>query len=198
MNVKIIKPTPFGPVVLIWSWLNGSPRILRIIISKPDLSAEDQLASNYSHYELSSCEELDGMAKSIKAFLEGKEIRFSLDILAMDSCSPFQKAVLHAEYEIPRGKVSTYKLIAQYLGKKNGARAVGNALARNPFPIVIPCHRAIRSDGCLGGFQGGITMKKTLLENEGITVDANGLVISPQLEYNNPKSHVYIEEPYQP
>lgn len=185
MKVKIVKPTPFGPVALLWSGLNESPRILRIIISKPDLSAEDQLAIIYPHYDLSSCEELDDMAKSIKAFLEGKNIKFSLDILAMDSCSPFQKAVLQAEYEIPRGKISTYKLISQFLGKENGARAVGNALARNPFPIVIPCHRAIKSDGYLGGFQGGIPMKRALLENEGITIDINGRVISPQLQYDN-------------
>ena len=68
----------------------------------------------------------------------------------------FQESVLRAEAtEIPRGRVSTYKLIAEHVGTHNGARAVGTALARNPFPLIVPCHRAIRSDRRLGGYQGG-------------------------------------------
>jgi methylated-DNA-[protein]-cysteine S-methyltransferase len=86
----------------------------------------------------------------------------------MDLCSAFQQKVLHAEHAIPRGRVSTYRLIARRLGDANAARAVGTALATNPFPIVIPCHRAIRSDGALGGFQGGLKMKGALLRMEGI------------------------------
>ncbi|MCK4234435.1 MGMT family protein [candidate division WOR-3 bacterium] len=80
----------------------------------------------------------------------------------------FQQKVLRAEHGIPRGSVSTYQRIAMYLGNPKGARAVGNALANNPFPIIIPCHRAIRSDGTLGGYQGGLEMKRVLLEMEGI------------------------------
>jgi methylated-DNA-[protein]-cysteine S-methyltransferase len=72
--------------------------------------------------------------------------------------------------------VSTYQRIAQYLGNPRGARAVGTALATNPFPIIIPCHRAIRSDGTLGGYQGGLPMKRVLLEMEGIRVDERGRV----------------------
>jgi methylated-DNA-[protein]-cysteine S-methyltransferase len=60
---------------------------------------------------------------------------------------------------------------------------VGNALATNPFPIVIPCHRAIRSDGTLGGYQGGLAMKKALLMQEGVDVDERGRVRSPRLFY---------------
>jgi len=66
------------------------------------------------------------------------------------------------------GYVSTYSRIAKSIGVPKGARAVGNALANNPFPLIIPCHRVIRSDGRLGGFGGGLEMKKKLLENEGI------------------------------
>jgi len=184
MKIKIIKLTPFGPVVLIWSRVNKKVKIIRILLSRPDLSVEDQLANSYHHYEVSSCGEIDFLSEKIRDFLEGKDVKFSLDVVALDSCSPFQKAVLCAEYQIPRGKVSTYKLIAQYLGKENGARAVGNALAKNPFPIIIPCHRAIRSDGYLGGFQGGTGMKQALLENEGIHFDVKGRVIVPRFHYD--------------
>jgi len=54
------------------------------------------------------------------------------------------------------------------LGTPGAGRAVGNALARNPFPLVIPCHRAVRSDGALGGYQGGVQMKRKLLALEGV------------------------------
>ena len=78
-------------------------------------------------------------------------------------------------------RVSTYRRIAAHLGVPKGARAVGNALATNPFPIVIPCHRAIRSDGALGGYQGGLAMKRALLMQEGVDVDERGRVVSPRL-----------------
>ena len=104
----------------------------------------------------------------IEAFLSGEVRAFSLDTLRLDTCSVFQQSVLLAEYAIPRGRVSSYRLIAQHLGDPKGARAVGMALAGNPFPIAIPCHRAIRSDGSLGGYQGGTKMKRVLLEMEGV------------------------------
>ena len=101
-------------------------------------------------------------------FLGGKDRIFSLDRLDLDLCSEFQRNVIIAEYVIPRGYVSTYGKIAKYLGYPQSSRAVGRALATNPFPLVIPCHRAVKSSGELGGYQGGIEMKKKLLEMEGI------------------------------
>jgi methylated-DNA-[protein]-cysteine S-methyltransferase len=100
--------------------------------------------------------------------LNGEDIEFSRDVVRLNLCSAFQQKVLRAEHAIPRGRVSTYNLIAKDLENPNGARAVGTALATNPFPIVIPCHRAIRSDGALGGYQGNVKMKRTLLEMEDI------------------------------
>jgi methylated-DNA-[protein]-cysteine S-methyltransferase len=188
MKIKIIKSTPFGPVALIWSTLEGSPKIVRILLSKPGLSAEDQVSRIYSNTQMSSCAEIDAVAMAIKAFLEGNNVVFSFDVVTLELCSSFQKAVLCAEYQIPRGSVSTYQLIARYLGKENGARAVGNALAKNPFPIIVPCHRAIRSDLHIGGFQGGLDMKRALLEKEGITFDKLGRVICQRLYYD--KKHL--------
>ncbi|MEN6329557.1 MAG: MGMT family protein [Methanobacteriaceae archaeon] len=185
MKMKIIKSTPFGPVAVLWSLFNGYPQITRVLISTPDCPADDQVLHNYPGAQLSSCREIDAVATAIKAFLEGNDVEFSLDMVTLDLCSTFQKAVLSAEYQIPRGSVSTYKLLAEYLGKAQAARAVGNALANNPFPIIVPCHRAIRSDGNIGGFQGGFYMKKALLENEGVKIDDDGRVISPSLHYQD-------------
>ena len=72
--------------------------------------------------------------------------------------------------KIPKGETRTYKEIAKAIGKPNSSRAVANACAKNPYPIVVPCHRVIRSDGLIGGYSGigGTKRKKELLEREGI------------------------------
>ena len=179
MPIRIIDATPFGPLALIWSIFGDGAKIIQILISKPHLSVEEQLSQIYPHSPKSSTREMDAVARDIKAFFQGKDLVFSLDLLDLDQCSKFQRNVLIAEHNIPRGSVSTYKLLAEHIKVENGARAVGNALATNPFPILVPCHRAIRSDGHLGGFQGGLDMKRALLENEGIIFDGKGRVSPP-------------------
>lgn len=183
INRKIIKPTPFRSVGVIWTDLNDSPKIVRILLSKPGFSAEDRISELYPDSRASSCTEVDHLATSIKGLLEGEEISFSLDLVDLSLCTGFQQLVLRAEHQIPRGSISTYQLIAEYLGKRNGARAVGNALANNPFPLIVPCHRAIRSDRHLGGYQGGLKMKRVLLGKEGIPFDNAGRVTCAQFHY---------------
>ena len=80
------------------------------------------------------------------------------------------------ERKIPRGEVRSYSWLDRRIGKPGAARAVGNALSTNPFPLIIPCHRAVRSNGRIGGFQGGPTMKRELLEMEGVTFRTSGRV----------------------
>ena len=130
-----------------------------------------------------SCKSISELGEGIRSFLNGEPVKFELDIVALEVCSTFQRRVLLAEYEIPRGWVSTYGRISKNLGIVNGARAVGRALSRNPFPIIIPCHRAIRSNGELGGFQGGLGMKRTLLEYEGVSISDEGKVLTTRIFY---------------
>lgn len=162
-------PSDFGSIAIIWSVFKKKPKISQIAIPTPEMSAKQIVTQIFPGCSEGSCPEIDLLARQMKAFLSGKDIRFSLDLIRLDQCSPFQQNVLRAEYAIPRGRVSSYGLIAGYLNKPGGARAVGSALATNPFPIIIPCHRAVRSDGHLGGFQGGLAMKQALLKMEGIT-----------------------------
>ena len=77
--------------------------------------------------------------------------------------SVFTRSVLEAAMEIPWGETRSYRWIAGKIGKPNAARAVGQALGRNPVPLVIPCHRVIKEDGSLGGFGQGTDWKKRLL-----------------------------------
>ena len=88
------------------------------------------------------------------------------------SGTAFQQKVWNAILKIPKGKVKTYKELAILIGKPKASRAVANACSKNPFPIKIPCHRVIRSDGKLGGYsgKGGIKTKRKLLNNEDIII----------------------------
>lgn len=85
---------------------------------------------------------------------------------------PFQRRVLEQLRRIPRGEIRTYREIARQIGQPGATRAVGTACARNPVPLIVPCHRVVRSDGGLGGYslRGGIALKQRLLEREGVDV----------------------------
>ena len=170
-------------MIVLWAFRYDKPFIKRILLSKPEQSADDKLQACFSHSTIGSCRETDILSSDILRFLDGDQVEFSLENIDMESCSGFQRSVLLAEFGIPRGAVSTYQRIGQYLGMPNAARAVGNALATNPFPIVIPCHRAIRSDNTLGGFQGGLEMKQSLLEMEGHCFGDNGRIVTPMFHY---------------
>ncbi len=183
MNKKITVPTPHGSAVIIWNVIGQRPKIVRIFLSKPAIPAGRQASELYPTARIASCTKIDIIASGIKKLLEGEPVEFSLDIAALSSCGEFQQRVLRAEYAIPRGRVSTYKLIAAHIGFPGGARAVGNALANNPFPLIVPCHRAIRSDHGLGGYQGGLEMKRALLTREGITFDNSGQVDCTRFHY---------------
>jgi methylated-DNA-[protein]-cysteine S-methyltransferase len=183
MNRKILRSTPFGPVGIIWTVLDGSPRVVRVLLSKPGLSAEHQVSRLYTDSQASSSTEIDAVARGIKGILEGEDMEIPLSVADLDRCSRFQQAVLRAEHAIPRGSVSTYGLIAAHVGRPNGARAVGGALANNPFPVIVPCHRAIRADRHLGGYQGGLEMKRALLAQEGIRFDDARRVVCHQFHY---------------
>ncbi|MDD5427969.1 MAG: MGMT family protein [Candidatus Omnitrophica bacterium] len=89
-------------------------------------------------------------------------------ILKNKNLSDFEKAVYKALLKIPKGEVRSYKWAACAVGRPKAARAVGNALNKNPYPVVVPCHRVICSDGSIGGFARGLKAKRRLLAKEGV------------------------------
>ena len=162
--------SPFGPVRLLWRRDGDAPCIARVLLPSDPFTPDGAERSHPA---------VDALAGLLGAYLRGKVIDLPLDLVDLDACSPFQQRVLLAEYAIPRGAVSTYGLVARHLGQPGAARAVGRALATNPFALLIPCHRAVRGDGSLGGYRGGLPMKRALLEMEGIPFGADGRVQSP-------------------
>jgi methylated-DNA-[protein]-cysteine S-methyltransferase len=123
----------------------------------------------------------DEICRQIRDFLTGNAVDFRMESLDFGIVKGFARRVLLADGKIPRGRVMTYGGLAASVGVTGGARAVGNVMAGNPFPLVIPCHRVVRSGGSLGGFGGGAEMKKALLMMEGVAFDAQGRVLPEYL-----------------
>ncbi|MBN1400165.1 MAG: methylated-DNA--[protein]-cysteine S-methyltransferase [Anaerolineae bacterium] len=171
-------------MAIVWQAFGDGVRVRRIHLPAPNGALERRLDQAHGHVTPGTCEPIALLAAQMGRFLQGEDVLLPLDNLDLGSCPPFARRVLLAEYAIPRGCISTYGRIARHLGTPKAARAVGNALARNPFPIVIPCHRAVRADGSLGGYQGGLAMKAALLGLEGISV-CDGRVHAPRLFYDD-------------
>jgi O-6-methylguanine DNA methyltransferase len=100
--------------------------------------------------------------------LEGEDVAVPID---WSGVRPFQRAVLEAAARIPRGQVRPYQWVAAQIGRETAARAVGAALADNPLPLIVPCHRVVRADGRLGRYRFGTEAKRRLLAAEGLDVD---------------------------
>jgi len=105
------------------------------------------------------------MVERLKSYFAGQRVDFS-EKLDLSSATPFQRQVWRLTRLIPYGETRSYGWIAKRLGKIGAARAVGQALARNRLPVIIPCHRVVGSDRGLGGYSGGVRVKKSLLRLE--------------------------------
>ncbi|MEM4734397.1 MAG: methylated-DNA--[protein]-cysteine S-methyltransferase [Candidatus Thorarchaeota archaeon] len=175
----VIFPTEMGHCGAVFRKERGRPLAVRVYLPAPP----DMVVASIRR-EFPDAEENTGplpeLCHLIQRYLRGEDLEFPLELIDLSVVGPFQRAVLLVDREIPRGMVASYAWVAGRLGNQ-GSRAVGNAQARNPFPIVVPCHRVIRSDGTLGGFGGGPDMKKRLLRLEGVYIDEHGHVSPPQI-----------------
>lgn len=103
--------------------------------------------------------------KELKEYFQGKRKVFTLPL--DPQLAGFTRTACLALADIPYGQTVSYRDLAQRLGKPKACRAIGNAIGKNPLPILLPCHRVIRTDGNLGGFSLGLDMKRDLLRLEG-------------------------------
>jgi len=106
-----------------------------------------------------------GLIERYQAYFNGKRVVFP-DTLDLAGATPFQRAVWRAAGDIPYGQTRSYSWVAGRAGNPRAVRAAGQALSVNPLPVIVPCHRVLAKDGGLGGFSGGLAMKKRLLKLE--------------------------------
>jgi methylated-DNA-[protein]-cysteine S-methyltransferase len=152
--------TPIGPLYL----AAGREGLIRISYQP---SKEAFLAGFDPHARLvEDPQALAPYRRQLADYFAGELERFSMP-LDLTHLSAFQKRVLTTIARIPAGAVWSYRQVAEAIGKPKAARAVGQALGSNPLPIVLPCHRVIASDGTLGGYAGGLDIKRKLLKIEG-------------------------------
>jgi len=160
LNYSIIS-SPIGKLCIV-----KSNKGIRRILFANNYPFETYLQNNFPHEKIVKNNfELKKVSNQIHEYFDLSRKEFSLDIDIQ--LSSFYRIALTKVVEIPYGETSSYKSIAIKTGNPNASRAVGNANANNPLPIIIPCHRVIANDGSIGGYGGGLQTKRFLLELEG-------------------------------
>jgi methylated-DNA-[protein]-cysteine S-methyltransferase len=160
-----VQDTPLGPL-----WIAvGEHGLLAIEYE----SSEDSLRAylrKLGGQPLRSAAQVAAAAEQVRLYLLGDTQAVDLPV-DLSHLTPFQQRVLQETRRVPRGQVRTYMQIATRLGQPKAVRAVGQALRRNPIPIVVPCHRVVASDGTLGGYGGKMrdARKLSLLKLEGVS-----------------------------
>lgn len=159
-------------------------KIVRIFLPQSGRELlDEQISQEFTHFELT--EKYNEVVGNIIKIYEGQRNEFEIDMLDLSTkksgarpgsvSNEFDLKVLHLVFKIPRGEVKTYKEVAESM-ESRAWRAVGSAMARNPFPLVIPCHRVVRSDLNLGNYGGGVEMKRELLTKEGVKIKGQRII----------------------
>lgn len=156
--------SPFGPLLL----ARTKRGLVRVGLPNqdPDELLAD-LAERVSPRVLEAPAELDEVRRELDLYFDGKLDRFDLR-LDWRLSSGFRQRVLRAIDRIPYGQTRSYTEMARRAGNERAVRAAGTACGSNPIPLVVPCHRVLRTGGALGGYGGGLPMKRALLELEGV------------------------------
>lgn len=153
MNYHIFN-TKYGYAAII----TNEDRLYRFMLPVETYEELESIAGRYGN----KSEESPAIVESLRAYFEGEKVCFECEY-DFDGKSEFDIKVWKAAIDIPYGHIVTYAFLASKVGHPNASRAVGNALGRNPLPVIIPCHRILRSDNKLGGFSAGLEWKTRLL-----------------------------------
>jgi methylated-DNA-[protein]-cysteine S-methyltransferase len=156
--------SPFGRLLLA-----TTPKGL-VRVGLPNQDADEllvDLSRRVSPRVLEAPAELDQARRELDLYFDGKLDRFDLP-LDWQLSEGFRLRVLHAIAAIPYGETRSYTEMATTAGNERAVRAAGTACGRNPIPVVVPCHRVLRTGGALGGYGGGLPMKEGLLQLEGV------------------------------
>lgn len=154
--------SPYGALLLA-----ATPRgLVRVAFAREDHDAVlARLAARLSPRVLRAPARLDAAARQLEEYFAGRRRVFALDV-DLGLSTGYRRVVLDHLREVPFGHTESYSEVARATGSPRAVRAVGSACATNPLPIVVPCHRVLRSDGSLGGYVGGLDVKARLLDLE--------------------------------
>src|SRR5262249_45851452 len=155
-------PSPIGRVHVAAS----DTGLVRVGFRRSEASFVAELRRSLDALPVRSPARTAEIVHQLRAYFAGERRAFDLRI-DFGHVTPFLRRVLTAAAGVPPGQVVSYGEIARRIGQPRGSRAVGQALGRNPMPIVLPCHRIIAAGGKIGGYGGGLRMKRTLLRLEG-------------------------------
>jgi methylated-DNA-[protein]-cysteine S-methyltransferase len=156
-----VEDTPIGPLTLA-----ATPRgLVRVGFGGED-DMLDELASAVSPRVVHLPGRLDAPRRQLDEYFAGRRRHFDV-ALDRQLSHGYRRAVLEALSEVPYGQTVSYRDLAERTGNPKASRAVGSAMATNPIPIVVPCHRVLRTGGALGGYGGGLDVKVWLLRFEG-------------------------------
>ena len=182
MFYQIIKAGK-DEIGLVWDDVGGKPQVEYVYLPEPKGKLKGRIIKDYPEVKRAVRKIPGGIDDGIAKLYLGKKEKMDLSILNWSRLSAFSAKALKQTFKIPCGKVATYSGLAAKIGNPRAARAVGTAMANNPFPLIIPCHRVVRADGSPGQFGGGSEMKKQLLEKEGIILDGRGRVLPAHVQY---------------
>lgn len=155
--------TPFGWLLAV----GRDGKLIEINLPKPTMEAA---LSDAPPGAVDSSAEFGDLIKRLRLYFNGEAVDFSNIPVEFEMFGEFEKQVLQEAMKTPFGRLISYGDLAALAGSPRAARAVGNAMRKNPLPIVVPCHRVVHSDGSLGGYMGGLDLKRKLLALEGITL----------------------------
>lgn len=167
LRYAVMTDTPVGIIGL----ASGPAGLCRVDYVRDERHFLERILEAFGDRPVLRSDKLDPVRKQLDRYFSGKRLTFELDV-DLSAVHGFARRVLEASVRIPPGSVLSYAEIAARAGNPRASRAAGNALHINPIPIVVPCHRIVRSDGSLGGYGGGVSNKEWLLQHEGARTPA--------------------------
>lgn len=158
----LLLASPWGTVSLLW--FAGSSSLSEILLpGHAPVPGRGTVAIPGPIHDL---------AQALEAYFANGRSVFPAAALDWDRFAPFARRVYEHVFALPAGRTASYGQVAAACGSPQAARAVGNAMAHNPYPLVIPCHRVLAGGGGLGGYGGGLDLKRALLAHEGVPLRA--------------------------
>ena len=155
--------SPLGPLWIV----AGKEGLSYLFIQETESAFLAETERRTGKYPIKKLKPLSRWRSILDRYFSGERIRFDGPLVFLEGTA-FQQKIWRTLLQIPYGTVKSYQWVGEQLSMKHAGRAVGNACGKNPLPVIVPCHRVVRQDGTLGGYTGGLGIKKKLLGLEGV------------------------------